>query len=96
MDAQIERIIKEMAPKLPILMEHTHELHFVDGSELIAQGHTELEDGRKVYAGLTYEQNMPVMIAMNHERRLRKAYKKHGKEGVFAYIDELNKLALNQ
>lgn len=45
---------------------------------------------------MKYKQNMPVMVAANHERRLRKAYEKRGKEGILSYIDEINKLAKKQ
>jgi len=87
----IENIIKQIAPQLPIVMEYSTELHYVDGSELIAQGHTEFEDGTKVFAGIKYKQNMPVMVAMNHKRRLREAFKREGQQGILNYIDGLKK-----
>lgn len=96
MEQAIKNIIKELSAQLPVVFEYSTEEHVVDGSELIAQGHAEHEDGRMVHAGMKYKQNMPVMIAANHERRLRKAYEKHGKEGILSYIDEINKLAKKQ
>lgn len=50
MEQVIKNIIKELSSKLPVVMEYSTEEHVVDGSELIAQGHTEHEDGRKVHA----------------------------------------------
>lgn len=89
---QINNIISQLAGQLPIVWEHTHEDHFVDGAELIEQGQYELSDGTKVVAGITYKQAMPVMIAKNHERRLRKAYQKNGNEGLIKYITDIKNI----
>lgn len=96
MDKFIENIIKELVPQLPVVMEYSTEEHIVDGSELIAQGHMEHEDGRMVHPGMKYKQNMPVMMAINHKRRIKESYKKQGKQGILSYIDEINKLAKKQ
>ena len=93
-DEQIFDIIKQLAEQMPVVMEHSTELHRVDGTELIAQGHTEIEPGVKVVAGIKYQQNMPVMIAINHERRMRKAYKKNGQQGLLNYVDMIKNMAI--
>jgi hypothetical protein len=82
----VKNIINEKAAAMPIVTETFHEVHHVDGSELIAQGHYELADGTKVVAGVQYKQNMPVVMAVNHRRRMVRAYKAHGWQGILDYM----------
>lgn len=85
-------IINSLADQLPIVTETTYEEHWVDGAELIAQGHYDLDNGSKVVAGIKYKQPFPVVIAFNHRRRLKEAYKKNGGSGMAGYIAYINKL----
>jgi hypothetical protein len=39
---------------------------------------------------ITYEQMMPVMIATNHARKMKKLFNQYGKFGVLAYIDAVD------
>lgn len=89
----IRRQIASIALEMPVVCEHTQEKHYVDGSILIAQGHTELEDGTKVIAGIQYEQMMPVVIAINHKRRMIQAYITGGELKLLHYIDTVINLA---
>lgn len=93
MNPQILKIIKAVASQLPVVMQQTSEEHRVDGAELIEQGHTE-EDGEKIKVGMIYKQHMPVLIARNHERRLRHEYQKHGNQGILDYVEKIKQLAL--
>lgn len=83
--------IKDMAGMLSSIGNLTCERHWVDGAELIAQGHTEDEHGTKFVVGLMYEQRFPVVLAVNHYRNMKKMFKKHGDQGVLTYINEVNK-----
>jgi hypothetical protein len=88
----ITKVIESIANQLPVVMEHTSELHYVDGEELIAQGHTELSNGEKVIADKKYSQHLPVLIAVNHKRRLMNAFKQRGGEGISEYIRSINEM----
>jgi hypothetical protein len=81
--------IRKIAKELPDVMAHTQEKHFVLGAELIDQGITEL-NGIPVMPTITYEQMMPVMIATNHARKMKKLFNQYGKFGVLAYIDAVD------
>jgi hypothetical protein len=79
--------------KLPVVMEQTSEQHLVYGREMIAQGM--FEDpvtGAKILPDIMYMQDMPVLIAVNHKRRLKEAYKNKGTEGIASYIDSVTNL----
>lgn len=93
MDQQILKIIKAVAAQLPVVMQQTSEEHHVDGAELIEQGHYE-EGKEKIQPGIKYKQHMPVLIARNHERRLRHEYEKHGHQGILNYVEKIKQLAL--
>jgi hypothetical protein len=91
-DKQLQKIINGIADKLPVVMQHTSELHHVLGEDLIEQGHTVLTNGEKVVPGKKYQQHMPVMLAVNHRRKLKKAFELNGGDGIAAYIAEVNKM----
>lgn len=93
--SEIRELIVGFIPELPIIMELKHEMHYVDGTVLLYQGLYELEDGKKPVAGILYQQQMPVMIAANHRRRMIHAYQNEGINGLEKYIDEIIKLANN-
>lgn len=93
---QISDSVKELAEKMPLVMEWTHEVHMVKGQELIDQGQDVTDDGKKIKPERTYLQNMPVQIAINHERRMRKAYKKNGYAGLQEYITKMLSLVKEQ
>jgi hypothetical protein len=61
------------------------EKHHVQGSVLIAQGMTEYE-GVAIDPVKIYTQDMPVIMNVNHGRRLKKFYKQYGFKGVDAYV----------
>lgn len=92
MDKVMIKIIHDIADQLPVIMEQSSELHYVLGEDLIAQGERILTNGEKIIATKKYSQYMPVMIAMNHRRRLRKAYEECGGDGIAAYIGNVNNM----
>lgn len=96
MDKAMTKIINRIADQLPVIMQHCSELHHVLGEDLIAQGETKLTNGETILATKKYTQYMPVMIAMNHRRRLRKAYEENGGDGIAAYISNINKMMETQ
>jgi hypothetical protein len=93
---KLKKQIKRLAETIPVVMSHCHEDHYVKGSELIEQGHKELPDGGSIDPEKMYKQKMPVVIARNHENRLKRIYQTHGREGVTHYINEIKKIAAAQ
>ena len=83
-----ERLLREYAGKLPVIMYNTHEVHIVEGSELIELNYDDPKDG-KIKADKKYFVNMPVQIAANHYRRLKKAWLKDGQKGLQAYLNNI-------
>jgi hypothetical protein len=76
-------------------MTTTQEFHFCKGEELIADDITEI-DGIKVDPERKYRVPMPVNIARNHFRRLKRAFIKKGAPGVARYILSVNKIMETQ
>ena len=82
-----------IAGKLPIVMEGTVEYHFLS-----------LEEAKEMYPDIDIKPipagplkgkvrvPMPVSIAQNHYRRLKKTYQKDGQPGVINYIKRVQSL----
>jgi hypothetical protein len=85
--------IQKLAQCLPAVETLNNERHWVDGAELIAQGHTE-QDGVKFVPGVMYEQRMPVVLEVNHARNMKKAYNKFGDVGVMEYFNQVRSMQL--
>jgi hypothetical protein len=84
------KLLRKIAGELPVVLVHTKEVHFVTGAELLEQGETEV-DGQKIIPEKRYVQDMPVQLAINHARQLKKIYQKHGYGAVGQYIDQVQK-----
>ena len=74
------KYIKEIADRLPVVMEQTVSGYYEDYND---QGE------------LAMFPNI-VTHPINHERRIRNAYKKHGMPGVLEYLTWINKLQLQR
>lgn len=91
-----KKLLKEMrarAAEVPQVNINVTEKHYVKGADLIAQGEDFINDNGalvKVDPEKMYPQRMPVILAVNHARRMRKIYKKAGNEGVLAYYDAVD------
>lgn len=82
--------LRELAAELPIIFNATHEVHIRTGKELIEEDNIhELPDGTKIDPEAKYDQNMPVFIAANHYRALKKIYKDFGNQGVIKYTAQV-------
>lgn len=86
MKKRITKQLENIAGQLPLIMRHTSERHFVKGSELIADDRPDIR-GVKVIPDAIYVDRLPVQIAINHKRALKKLFKKFKGDGVRAYID---------
>lgn len=77
-----------LAGRLPLVMVMTHEKHIYTKEELEEMGWvgaTEFKDGK-------YVVRMPVQVAKNHYRCMKRRFLRHGTKGVEKYIDEINAL----
>lgn len=77
---KLTKQIKEISDKLPPVKEEH------------ASGFTSVlnEEGTKVFKPNTY------LVDVNHERRLRHAYERHGMEGIKSYLESITKLQTNR
>lgn len=79
--------IKRIAAKLPAEMMQTTERHVLTGIELKQEGFDEtekdIEDHRK------YIRNLPVILQVNHNRRMKKIYAEKGLQGLNDYVEKV-------
>jgi hypothetical protein len=80
--------IRKRAESLPVIMTTSTEDHIVDGQTLLNQGHTHWGAEEIVPWG-EYKEKFPVKMAVNHYRRMRDAFDKHGIEGIKMYEDSV-------
>jgi hypothetical protein len=90
-----ERLLRAYADKMPIVFHNTHEVHYMTGAEILDFGHV-VKEGEKLDPEKKYAYNMPVQLAANHYRRLKRAWLKNGEEGIKQYVSHIAQLALNQ
>lgn len=80
--------ILALAEMLPLVMVRSHEKHIVTKAELEEMeyvGAEKMEDGKYLY-------KLPVMVAQNHYRCMKRSYLKHGVKGIDLYIDRVKSL----
>lgn len=81
-----------MLKVMPVVTSLETESHYVKGAELLKQGHYDDPDGNRVDPEKMYRQSMPVIVARNHENRIKRALKRYGREGVTEYIKNVRKI----
>lgn len=80
--------LNHLAGMLPLVMVNTHEKHIYTKEELDDMGWVgaeKMEDGK-------YLVKMPVQIAKNHFRCMKRRFLRGGSKAVSAYIDEIKAL----
>lgn len=80
-----EKLLRDYAKLLPVIMETSHEDHKMTGAEMIEMGYV-LEEGEVIIPEGKYIYKYPVMMAVNHYRRLKRAWLKEGEPGILAYL----------
>jgi hypothetical protein len=88
---EIWKNIQTVADAMPVVTRIDHELEEVPGFVLINQGQYELPDGTKVLPGEIYIQEFPVILEVSHKQQLKNYYKKYGPDGLFMYINAVEK-----
>jgi len=87
-DKQTHEQILFLAKRLPLVMVQTHEVHIYTKEELEEIGWV----GASTFKDGKYVVQMPVQLAKNHYRCMRRRFIKHGSEGISKYIDEIKAL----
>ena len=97
MGPEEEKLIKQIAERLLVVMEQTMEVHRLKGSEILEWGTVKEIDGQPIDPEKTYRYNMPVKIAVNHYRRLKRAWKKSNTFDAFmAYMKHIDAMVAQQ
>lgn len=98
--AQIHKELMYIASNLPLVMDWSCEYHIVTMEE--AKEHypeTPEKDFAVIKKGPNKDKvvvNFPVQIAVNHYRRMKKAFQKSGQPGVIDYIQKVKALEKEQ
>lgn len=99
-EAQLKKELMYIASNLPVVLESKIERHILTKEEAIEQFP---ETDHKKFAYIQTGPNagrvvatMPVQIACNHYRRLKRIYSKHGQPGVIQYIQKIKQLEKEQ
>lgn len=84
--------LKEQAEGSALLFRQSHEIHKLKGSEMIANGQFYLDpltQLKPVDPEKYYYNPMPVQIAVNHTRKLKKLHKRYGPDVVPVYLEAI-------
>ena len=79
------KMARKAVQSLPVIMKDSHENHVETGWQMIARGQTEI-NGEKIEPMKIYNNPMPISMAINHGRRLKKLIQKYGTEIIPSYL----------
>lgn len=99
-EAQIKKELMYIASNLPVVLEAKVERHILTKEEAIEQ-FPETDPAKFAYIQKgpnigRVVATMPVQVACNHYRRLRRIYRKSGQPGVIKYIQKIKQLEKEQ
>jgi hypothetical protein len=90
------KLIKKLAANIPTFQQHKHEVHLYTGAEILAWNTIKDIDGKPIDPEKVYTYNYPVIMNVNNERRMKKAYQMGGEKGIKHYMEQtLNQLQNN-
>ncbi len=92
----MEKLLRELANKLPTVFYEVKEREEFTGQDLILCGQEKTSEGIELDPDKIYLMPVPVKIAVNHYRRMRKKWSESGIEGVKMYVAMINKMAADQ
>lgn len=95
MKKKISKQLENIAGQLPLIMRSTCERHYVKGQELIDDNRPDIE-GKKIDPKAIYVDKLPVQIAINHKRAMKKLFKKFKGDGVQGYINAVRNYQAQQ
>lgn len=85
MTATEQKKIRAIAGILPSQKYPTVETVEISGADLLLSGQTQVE-GKEINPDKTYHMRSPVYNEANHYRRMKRAFEKHGADGISAYL----------
>lgn len=86
--SDIQQKLRNIAANMRMVLVWSHEIHLMTKEEMVADNYP---DAEKREDGM-YAVKMPVQIAKNHYRALKKNYKRSGWDGCRQYILKINAL----
>lgn len=89
---QIKNDLRLIATRLPTVMNQTQEFHYLTGRELKEMDIEKDEEGNPLIDDVRYKRSFPVLIASNHYRNLKKAFKSGGEQEVIKYIRKVKSM----
>jgi hypothetical protein len=97
MKKNIVKQIRKVAEELPIIMRNTCEKHIMTGAEMIEELELmKTEDNKPVLPSERYLVRQPVLISINHHRKMKKIYKELNVQGLSLYINAVKSHAEKQ
>jgi uncharacterized Fe-S center protein len=87
--------LRKLAESLPGISQNSCFKQQCDGAELIKDG-VKIVNEKPVDPEGKYIKRVPVAIEVNHTRRLKNAFLKHGHAGVSAYVRSVENFAKQQ
>ncbi len=86
LNKEYNNYLMQIAMKLPLLKDQSCEKHLMKGSEILEwETITEL-DGKSIDPEKDYLYSFPLVVYVDHLKRLQKAWKRKGPEGVSEYM----------
>jgi hypothetical protein len=76
----------QIAMKLPLLKEQSCEKHLTKGQEILDWGTVTEIDGEPIDPEKNYLYSFPVVVHVDHLKRLQKGWKRKGPDGVSEYL----------
>lgn len=81
-----DKLLKTIARQLPKYSEPCFTRHLVKGHQLTDADKEKIAEIPVVDQEKYYARRLSSSVEVNHERRLRRAYDRQGKEGIIHYI----------
>jgi len=80
-----QKKIRAIAKMLPTTSYATSEYQEISGEDLLLSGNKEV-GGKPVESEKTYSMRVPVLNEENHYRRMKRAFRASGSEGIKRYL----------
>ena len=85
-----EKVLRSYVKQMPVFTDNCCEVHIMTGLELKEMGYVEKE-GKPLIDDAKYNFRYPVIMAINHYRRIKKAWLKDGEDGLKNYFENIKK-----
>ena len=89
MNKAVQKQLRAIADRLPIWFVESHENHVMTGQEVLDETEYKEIEGKPIDVTKEYIIAMPVQVAYNHYRYLKKLYADGGMNAVNKYASEV-------